>query len=93
MQWTVYICQNSLNCKLKLANFIVYKLHLNKVDLKSKISNKISNGNVNKWKFSYTAGGEAYELVPQLGSNLALSRKVGDEPSSGYSYSTLRIFF
>ena len=78
---------------IKISKFYCIQLYLNKVDLKSKISNKISNGNVNKWKFSYTAGGEVYELVQQLGSNLAPSRKVGDEPSSGYSYSTLRIFF
>ena len=31
---------------------IIYKLFLNKVDLKSKISNRIINNNMKKWKFS-----------------------------------------
>ena len=28
----VYICQNALNCKIKIGVFIVCKLYLNKVD-------------------------------------------------------------
>ena len=71
---------------------IIYKLFLNKVYLKSKISNRIINNNMKKWNFSYMAGGCEYELVQQLDSDVALLSKVDDEPSPWSSYFTMRIF-
>ena len=61
--------------------FIAFELNLNKVYLKSKISNRIINNNMKKWNFSYMAGGCEYELVQQLDSDVALLSKVDDEPS------------